>query len=155
MVTMTSHMTVRSHRMGTTVTSSLHLMSISVCVTVLLLLHGGHRDLMCHRYDWVVDLVRGVCPHARSRHHHSSRNRAGGSMVTMAVLVHHDVAGRVGVGAMISMSVSPRGVVRSLVACRGVVRGSLQVRTVAPSGGGHSHGDLGHLLKCLDKQYSL
>jgi len=76
-------------------------------------------------------------------------------MVTMAVLVHHDVAGRVGVGAMISMSVSPRGVVRtlvtcrgvvrSLVACRGVVRGSLQVRTVAPSGGGHSHGDLGHL----------
>lgn len=66
MVTMTSHMTVRSHRMGTTVTSSLHLMSIGVCVTVLLLLHGGHRDLMCHRYDWVVDLVRGVCPHSRS-----------------------------------------------------------------------------------------
>merc|ERR1719469_559746 len=76
-------------------------------------------------------------PHPRPRNHHSSRNRAGG----VSVLVHHHVAGRVGVGTMVCMSVSRGGVVRSVR-----LAGSLQVRTVAPSSGGHSHGDLSHLL---------
>lgn len=164
-VTMSSHVTVWSHGVGPAVTSSLHLMSISVSVTVLL--HRRHGHLVSHGNDGVVGLMRGAClmrgtslvrgarlmrwtplvrwtrlmwrtrlvrgSHARPGHHDASRHGAGW-VAGVAVLVHHDVAGRSGVG---SMSVSHRGVVR--------LAGPRKVRVRAPSTGGHSHGDLGHL----------
>lgn len=63
-VTMSSHVTVRSHGVGPAVTSSLHLMSIGVTVTVLL--HRRHRHLVCHGNYGVVGLVRGSCLMRRS-----------------------------------------------------------------------------------------